>query len=245
LTSGAAAEASAKLECQREVRGGVSSFRGAICVVLAAASLSGCITTSMQGYADRQLPARPVSRIVAYVAGPNTLVSSIQRSVAEEARKRGIAADDALNLFPPTRTYSNAEVQQGLTANGIDGVLVINVGDTGVQQQYAGTILSGQYQGSSNASGTVNTFGNASTVSMSGTSSGTMTATATPIYRYRRQTNFNARLLEASTGRNLWVGNGQVNAGGLLFVGDGASSSSSVAEIFNDLQAKGIIGPSS
>lgn len=222
----------------------MSSFRVAICAVLAAASLSGCITTSMQGYADRQLPARPVSRIVAYVAGPNTLVSSIQRSVAEEARKRGIAADDALSLFPPTRTYSNAEVQQGLTANGIDGVLVINVGDTGVQQQYAGTILSGQYQGSSNASGTVNTFGNASTVSMSGTSSGTMTAAATPIYRYRRQTNFNARLLEASTGRSLWVGNGQANAGGLLFVGDSASSSSSVAAIFDDLQAKGILGPS-
>lgn len=222
----------------------MSSFRGAICAVLTAASLSGCITTSMQGYADRQLPVRPVSRIVAYVAGPNTLVSSIQRSIAEEARKRGIAADDALNLFPPTRTYSNAEVQRGLAANGIDGVLVINVGDTGVQQQYAGTILSGQYQGSSSASGTVNTFGNVSTLSMSGTSSGTMTATATPIYQYRRQTNFNARLLEPNTGRNLWVGNGQVNAGGLLFVGDGASSSSSVAAIFDDLQAKGILGPS-
>jgi hypothetical protein len=79
------------------------------------------------------------------------------------------------------------------------------VGDTGVQQQYAGTILSGQYQGSSSANGTVNTFGNVSTPSMSGTSSGTITTTATPIYRYRRQTNFNARLLEASTGRNLWA----------------------------------------
>ena len=38
----------------------------------------------------------------------------IQHSVAEEAHKRGIAAEDALNLFPPTRTYSNAEVQKGL-----------------------------------------------------------------------------------------------------------------------------------
>jgi hypothetical protein len=199
----------------------------------------------MQGYADRQLPARPISHIATYVAGPPTLVSSIQQSVAEEARKRGIAADDALNLFPPTRTYSNVEVQKALAADGVDGVLILNVGDTGVLQQYAGTIFSGQYQGTSNVVGTVNTFGNASTLSMSGTSSGTMTATATPVYRYRRQTNFKARLLEASTGRNLWVGNGQVNAGGLLFVGDRASSSSSVAAIFNDLQAKGIIGPSS
>ena len=199
----------------------------------------------MQGYADRQLPVRPVSHIIAYVAGPNpALVSGIQGSIAEEAHKHGIAADDALNLFPPTRAYSNSEVQKGLTGNGIDGVLIIDVGDTGVQREYAGTILSGQYQGSSNASGTVNTFGNVSTVSMSGTSSGTMMATATPTYRYRRQTSFNARLLEASTGRNLWVGNGQVNAGGLLFVGDRASSSSSVAAIFDDLQAKGIIGPS-
>jgi len=44
---------------------------------------------------------------------------------------------------------------------------------------------------------------------------------------------------------NLWVGNGQVRAGGLLFVGDGASASSSVAAIFDDLQGKGIICPSS
>jgi hypothetical protein len=36
-----------------------------------------------------------------------------------------------------------------------------------------------------------------------------------------------------------------VSAGGLLFVGDGANASSSVAAIFDDLQKKGIIGPSS
>jgi hypothetical protein len=65
-------------------------------------------------------------------------------------------------------------------------------------------------------------------VSLNGTSSGTMVATATPVYSYRRQTSFTARLLEPTTGRNLWVENGQVRAGGLLFVGDGASAASSV-----------------
>jgi hypothetical protein len=215
-----------------------------VCVAAASISLSGCITTSMQGYADRELPAKPVSRIIAYVAGPGALVASIQASVSEEAGKRGVAAEDALLLFPPTRTYSNAEIQKALASSGIDGVLFINVGDTGVLQQYAGTILSGQYSGSSNASGTVNTFGNVSNVSLNGTSSGTMVTTATPVYRYRRQTSFTARLLEPATGRNLWVGNGQVNSGGLLFVGDGANASSSVAAIFDDLQRKGVIGPS-
>jgi len=198
----------------------------------------------MQGYADRQLPQKPVSRIAAYVAGPSPTVSSIQASIGEEARKRGIVAQDALILFPPTRPYTNAEVRQGLSSDGIDGVLMVNVGDTGVLQQYAGTILTGNYTGSSSAGGTINTFGNTSTVSLNGTSSGTMTATTTPVYRYKRQTDFTARLIEPATGRNLWVGNGQVNAGGLLFVGNGATASSSVAAIFDDLQQKGIIGPS-
>jgi hypothetical protein len=216
-----------------------------ICLAAAAIGLTGCITTSMQGYADRQLPAKPISRMIAYVAGPGPLVSSIQASIAEEAKKRGVVAEDALLLFPPTQTYTNAEIQQGLARDGIDGVLVINVGDTGVMQQYAGTILSGQYSGSSSASGTINTFGNVSTVSMNSTSSGTMVATATPVYNYRRQTSFTARVLETATGRNLWVGNGQVRAGGLLFVGDGASASSSVGAIFDDLQRKGIIGQTS
>jgi hypothetical protein len=215
------------------------------CAALAAIILSACVTTSMQGYADRELPARPVSRIVAYVAGPGPLVSSIQSSIRQEAAKRGIEADDAFLLFPPTRTYTDAEIRKGLAARGIDGVLILNVGDTGVMRQYAGTIFHGQYSGSSSASGTGTSFGNVSTVSINGTSSGTMTATATPTYRYSRQTAFTARLLESATGRNLWVGNGQVNAGGLLFVGDGTSASSSVAAIFDDLQRKGIVGPSS
>lgn len=212
---------------------------------LAVVMLSACVTTSMQGYADRELPIRPISRIVAYVAGPGPLVSSIQSSIRDEAAKRGIAADDALLLFPPTRTYTDAEIRQVLATHSIDGVLIINVGDTGVMRQYAGTILQGQYTGSSLASGTATRFGNTSTVSVSGTSVGRMTGTATPMYRYSRQTAFTARLLESTTGRNLWVGNGQVNAGGLLFVGNSTSASTSVIAIFDDLQQKRIIGPTS
>ena len=68
--------------------------------VLVAVTLSACVTTSMQGYADRELPAKPVSRIVAYVTGPGALVTSIQSNIRDEAAKRGIEADDALLLFP-------------------------------------------------------------------------------------------------------------------------------------------------
>lgn len=211
---------------------------------IASLALSGCVTTSMQGYADREMPAQPIRRIVAYVTAPPTLSASIQTSIVDEARKRGVVAGDAFQVFPPTRTYSNAEIEQGLARDGVDAVLAINVGDTGVMRQYAGTIFSSQSSGGFSGSGTATSFGNMSTVSVNGTSYGTTTTTATPKYRYSRQTAFTAKLIEAKTGRTLWVGNGQVRAGGLLFVGDGTSASNSISAIFDDLNKKGLIGAS-
>lgn len=212
-------------------------------LALAAMTLSACITTDMQGYADRQLPQHPIQRMVALVAAPPALASSLQSSVTQEAKKRGIPVEDALLLFPPTRTYSNAEIKAELAKDGIDAVLVLTVGDSGVQTQYAGTVFYGNSVGSSSAIGTANTFGNTTNLSVNGTSNSTFTATATPTYHYSRQTAFQARLIEASSGRTLWVGNGQVQAGGLLFIGNGANAYSTAASIFNDLQAKGLIVP--
>jgi hypothetical protein len=87
--------------------------------IIAASLSSGCIATSMQGYADRQLPARPVGHIVAYVAAPGPLAANILASVAGEANKRGIAAEDALRIFPPTRSYTDAEIRHDLMAQGV------------------------------------------------------------------------------------------------------------------------------
>lgn len=216
-----------------------------ILLSLAAMALSGCITTSMQGYADRNLPTRPVKRIASYVVAPTALASSFQSSIVEEAQKRGIVAVDAFALLPPTRTYNDAEIRKTLAEQGIDAVLIINVGDTGVVREYAGTFFQGQYSGSSDSSGTMTRNGSFSNVSLNGNSSGTMTGVSAPMHRYSRQTAFKARLIEPATARNLWVGSGEVNAGGRLFVGNGSSASSSVSAIFNDLRAKHILDGSS
>ena len=75
-----------------------------------------------------------------------------------------------------------------------------------------------------------------------------MVGSTTPTFRYSRRTEFSARLLEPKSARNLWVGNGEVNAGGgkgligRLIVADGVSSSNSIGAIFDDLQKKGLIG---
>jgi hypothetical protein len=211
-------------------------------LAFAALTLSACITTSMQGYADRELPQHPVQRIAILVSAPTNLAVSLQSNIAGQAKERGLFAEDVLLILPPTRTYNNTEIKSTLAKDGIDAVLVLNVGDSGVRKEYAGTYFYGGYSGTSNATGTATSFGNVTNISVNGTSSGTMSATAVPTYRYSRQSAFQARLLDASTGRTLWVGNGQVQAGGLLFVGDGASAGSAASAIFDDMHNKGIIG---
>ena len=68
--------------------------------------------------------------------------------------------------------------------------------------------------GSGTMAGSLNTAehdgGNMTTVSISGTLSGTMTASAAPTYRYSRQTNFTARLVEPATGRAVASGHGRI-----------------------------------
>jgi hypothetical protein len=206
--------------------------------------LGGCVTTAMQGYADREAPSKPIRQIATFVSAPGNLAAQIQSSITDEARKRGIGAQDALLIFPPTRSYSNAEIQTGLRRGGVDALLVINVGDTGVMQQYAGTIFQSQTAGTFSGSGTTTQFGNVATTNFDGSMNSRTMGTATPVYRYRRQTDFNARLVDAATGRNLWVGSGQTQAGGLLFVSDSTSASNSISTLFKDLDAKGLLGRS-
>jgi hypothetical protein len=195
-----------------------SAIRAA-CLALATIALSACAATATR---DGELVSRPVSRLVAYVAGPGRLASNIQSSINIEARRRGLLADNALNLLPPTRPYTDADIRQALAARGIDGVLIINVGDSGVPRQYAGTIFQGRYPVSS--------------VTM---------AAVTSVNGYPHPTTFTARLLEPATARNLWDGIGDVDTSGLFSADDGTGAASAVAAIFDELQQKGIIAPPS
>jgi hypothetical protein len=184
--------------------------------------LSACASALVQGEGGLEAPVRPVTRLVAYVTGPDSVVSSFQANIAVEAAKRGLAAENALLLFPPTHAYADLQIRQGLAGRSIDGVLIINVGDAGVLRQYVGTIFQGR----------------------SAVSSGPAEAAIASVYGYPRQTTFAARLLDAATGRRFWEGAGQFGENKGLFSFDtGPTVSESVALVFDDLQAKGVVGP--
>ena len=85
-----------------------------------------------------------------------------------------------------------------------------------------------------------------SIVALSGTTTESTFGTATPVHRFSRKTEFTARLIEPGSGRNLWVGNGEVSTEGgkgligRLTVTDSASASHAINAIFDDLQKKGL-----
>jgi hypothetical protein len=168
------------------------------------------------------------------VVAPPALVAAL----ASESGKHGLVIEDGNAIVPPTRPYKDAENRHLLSARGIDGVLVVSVtGDTGVQKRYAGTISN--HSGTSSGSTMVD---GSNTISGSATYFGTMSATATRVYRYSRTVAFRARLSDPKSGRNLWVGGDQTRAGGALFMGGATSARDAASAILNDLQAKLLIG---
>jgi hypothetical protein len=195
--------------------------------------LGGCVTTSMQGYADLQPPPRSIQHIA--VIAPPALVSAL----VNEASKRRVLLEDFNVVLPPTRQYTEAEIRKAMADQGIDGVLAVGVmDDTGVQERYAGTIVNSNYSGT--FSGNAMIVGNM--IYGTGTSSGIETTTATPIYSYSRAVTWQARLSDPQTSRKFWVGSGQTRAGGALFMSDATNASDAASAIFNDLETKGLIG---
>jgi hypothetical protein len=192
----------------------------ATCLVLAGMVLSACALGSIQGEGSLPAPARPISRLVAYVSGPDSLAASFQANIAVEAASHGLAAENALVLFPPTRRYADPEIRQALAMRSIDSVLIINIGNTGVHREYAGTIFQGRSRVLSGA-------GEAAVASVNG---------------YPRETSFSARLLDGASGRKLWDGVGEVGPQGSMISG-GPTVAESVGQLFDDLQTKGVIGP--
>jgi hypothetical protein len=98
-----------------------------------------------------------------------------------------VLAEDALTILPPTRRYTDPEVRKALAERGVDGVLLITVADTGVVSRRHD--LPGVIQRQASATGSVMPMGNGAAVALNGTAQGEAVGSATPTYRYARQTS--------------------------------------------------------
>ena len=73
-------------------------------VAALAFAVSGCVTTSMQGYADKVPPSQPIGHVAALVTAPLPLAQSMQASLVEakievvQVREQFLAAQERLKV---------------------------------------------------------------------------------------------------------------------------------------------------
>ncbi len=108
---------------------------------LSIALLCSCTQTTIEGYADRELRSRALTHIVTYVSAPTSISNETQASLTAQAARHGVTHDNAFYIFPPTHSYSEQEIKRELASRGVDGVLLVRVGNTRVTKEYAGTLL--------------------------------------------------------------------------------------------------------
>lgn len=109
--------------------------------LMSIALLCSCTQTTIEGYADREFRSRALTHIVTYISGPTSISNEAQASLTEQAAKHGVIHDNAFFVLPPTHSYSEQEIKRELASRGVDGVLLIRVGNTRVIKEYAGTLL--------------------------------------------------------------------------------------------------------
>jgi len=112
---------------------------GILCIVW----LGACTQTTLDTYADRDQAPRYLTHIVAYVAAPATISNEAQATLNLEGAKHGVTFDNAFYLFPTGRSYTEQDVKRVMSSRGVDGVLLIRVGNSAVVKEYAGTLFGG------------------------------------------------------------------------------------------------------
>jgi len=110
---------------------------GILCIAL----LGACTQTTLDTYADRGEASRYLTHIVAYVAAPVSISNEVQTSLNSEAARHGVTFDNASYLLPPTHAYTEQEVKRVLSSRGVDGVLLIRVGNSPAIKEYGGTLF--------------------------------------------------------------------------------------------------------
>ena len=109
---------------------------------LSIALLCSCTQTTIEGSADRESRSRTLTHIVTYISGPTSISNEAQVSLTAQAAKHGVILDNAFYIFPPTHAYSDQEIKRGLASRGVDGVLLVRMGNARVTKEYAGTLFS-------------------------------------------------------------------------------------------------------
>lgn len=194
--------------------------RLAVLVTSAVLFISGCISTHVRGFSDRDYRGYKIQKVA--VRAPNAGFSfgeTLETSMVKQLQAKGVKARSFLKSFPPTREWTNQEISTELMKDGYDSIMYINLIGSDTSTQTIGYIHNGNAYA----------YGNMATYSGS----------STPMTAISRYTSTRVKIYDVKNAKVIWVGDSSTNAGGLLYMSDETQADSIATEITTALQESG------
>lgn len=197
----------------------------AVALMMAVVFVSGCTMTNLVSYTDPAYKETVFQNVLIVVPDSSfERREKLEEIITKNLIKKGIQATKSIDLFPPTRTFSEEELSQILIQNGIESFLVVAQSDYWITHKYIPR--------SSSTSGNAYSSGNNIHFQSTTQESGGYTIS-------KPNAKYELRLFDTSTQNLAWIGNATVNGSAISGYNDLASGLAN--KLANQLLKDGII----
>lgn len=201
----------------------------ALTIVLSA-TIASCAETSITAFKDPAFASRVFQKPAIYVNSEDlTWRQSIEDTMVTELGKKGVIAVASMSLTPPTRTYSPEERAQVLAESDIDALIVIQIGDTGVETRYVP-----QTSTTTTTTGTATTYGENTTYQ--GQSHTTSSGGYNQSFPWAEMSTF---VVDLASGQKAWIASS--HTGGNAYASFNDIRTSYCKEIIRQLLTDGLL----
>lgn len=156
-------------------------------------TLTGCISTQVKGFTDRDFQGYHLTKIVVRAPNANFMFGELlEKSMVDQLRERGVQAESFMEIFPPTRKWTHEQVAAELTQKGYDTIMYLNLSGSGSNTETIGFINHGS----------ASVYGNAAMFN----------SVSVPIVGRSRYTSTRITIYDVATARTIWVGDSSTQA---------------------------------
>jgi len=198
----------------------LAAITGICLAVLFMGVLAGCIITNVKGFTDNDYQGYRLKHMVVRAPNANFMFGDLlEKSMVVSLQARGIDAQSFMDMFPPTRKWTNEQITSELTGKGFDTIMYVNLVGSGEKSETVGYINTG------------NAFAYGNSTSFNSVS--------VPVIGRSRFTATRITVYDVATARTIWIADSNTKAGGAAFVGDKTQTDDIAKEVIKTLAESG------
>lgn len=103
------------------------------CLLLIVFYLTACSSSNLYAVKNNEFANNKYRHIIIFIPLSDIYIRmAFEDAFVRYFHKAGIQAESSIKLFPPVKEYDGQDIKRILEQHDIDGAIIINVGDTGV-----------------------------------------------------------------------------------------------------------------